>query len=75
LFFLGPVTDQRVIFAGDRKSFALPLGDIISVTKFSDGFGFSDGSKTHILQTTEPRPMQVFASVLDKVLQPGSLPS
>ena len=36
------ITDKRVIFAGDGKSFVIPLDDLINTTNFFDGFGFSD---------------------------------
>jgi hypothetical protein len=62
------ITDKRVLFAGDRKSFAISLEDLLSITPFTDGFGFSDGDTTRILVTGDTPTTQIFGSVLDKVL-------
>lgn len=63
------VTDKRIIFAGDRKSFAISLEDILSTTDYADGFGFSDSKKTYTLTTTEEPARRRFSVVLEKVLR------
>lgn len=37
------VTDERVIFAGDHKSFALALDTLVNVSAYTNGFTLSDG--------------------------------
>jgi len=63
------ITDKRVIFAGDKKSFAIPLPDLLSSTNYADGFGFSDNKNTYTLATNNDRERLVFAATLDKVLR------
>jgi hypothetical protein len=43
------ITDKRLIFAGDKKSFTMSIPNIVSTTNYVDGFSFSDGSKTHMV--------------------------
>ena len=63
------ITDRRVIFAGDRKSFVLANADLINTTNYSDGFGFTDGAKTYTLTTGSGSAHKLFAVVLHKVLR------
>lgn len=42
-------TNQRVIFAGDNKSFSIPLHKLINVTPYSDGVGLHDEHKNYLL--------------------------
>jgi hypothetical protein len=62
------ITDTRVLFAGDRKSFAIPLSQLLSATNYSDGFGFSDSKKTYTLMTSNDADRLKFAVALQKVL-------
>ena len=62
------VTDKRIIFAGDRKAFVIPLDDLINTTNYSDGFGFNDSKTTYTLITQGDRERLHFRIALDKVL-------
>jgi hypothetical protein len=66
------ITDKRVIFAGDLKSFAISLDDLISTTNFSDGFGFSDNKSTYTLITHNENDRMRFAVVIEKLLRDSS---
>ena len=66
------ITSQRLIFAGDRKSFAVSFDKLINVTRYSDGFTFNDGSKSHNVLIPNPRERIVFTAILDRVLQPAA---
>jgi len=63
------ITNQRVIFAGDRKSFAIANGNLLNTTNYSDGFGFTDGKTTHTVVTGSGKAHTIFAVVLHKVLR------
>jgi len=63
------ITDKRVIFAGDRKSFVLANADLINTTNYSDGFGFTDGTKTYTLTTAKGREHGLFAIAVHKILR------
>ena len=63
------ITDKRVLFAGDRKSFAIPLDDLLNTTNYTDGFGFSDGKTTYTLITSSDRDRARFDVALNKVLR------
>lgn len=63
------ITDKRVLFAGDRKSFEIPLEKILNVTNYADGFGFHDGKKTHTLLTDNDRDRLVFGVLVQKLLR------
>jgi hypothetical protein len=63
------ITDKRIIFAGDRKSFAISLEDILSTTNYTDGFGFSDSKTTYTLTTTDEPARLRFRVALEKVLR------
>lgn len=63
------ITDKRVIFAGDRKSFAIPLADLLNTTNYNDGFGFSDSKATYTLTTSNDRERMLFGVALNKVLR------
>jgi hypothetical protein len=62
------ITDKRVIFAGDRKSFSILLEDLLNVTNYTDGFGFNDNRSSYTLITNNERDRAVFAITLEKVL-------
>jgi hypothetical protein len=62
------VSDKRVIFAGDHKSFAIPLGSLVNVTTYSNGFGFHDERSTHVVTVESNNDRLVFDAVLNKVL-------
>ena len=63
------VTDQRLIFAGDRKSLSLPLKSLVNVANYSDGFGLSSGSTTHRLLTGANFETEMFATILNRIIQ------
>lgn len=63
------ITDKRVIFAGDRKSFAIANDDLLNTTNYSDGFGFTDGNKTYTLTTAKGSDHTMFAVAVHKVLR------
>lgn len=58
-----------MIFAGDRKSFAIPLADLLNTTNYKDGFGFNDSKTTCTLTTDSDRDRMLFAVALNKVLR------
>lgn len=62
------ITDQRVLFAGDRKSFDIPLESLLNVTNYTDGIGFHDNKKTYTFLTDKDRDREVFMIALNKVL-------
>jgi hypothetical protein len=62
------VTDRRIIFAGDRKSFSVPIDEVLSTTNYSDGFGISDSKVTYTLTTTDESARLQFSVALKKVL-------
>jgi|SRR5882724_3214284 len=63
------ITDKRVIFSGDRKSFAIPLNDLLNTTNYSDGFGFSNSKTTYTLITSNDRDRVLFGIALNKVIR------
>ena len=63
------ITDQRILFAGDRKSFDIPLESLLNVTSYSDGFGFHDNKKTYTFLTDNDRDRVTFGVALNKVLR------
>ena len=63
------ITNKRVIFAGDRKSFAISLENLLNTTNYTDGFGFSDSKTTYTVITKNDRERQFFAVTLNKVLR------
>ncbi len=63
------VTDQRVIFAGDHKSFVLALDSLVSITAYTDGFRLSDGRATYTVLVYEPYQHSVFRITLQKALK------
>lgn len=64
------ITESRVLFSGDRKSFDIPLAKLLNATNYSDGFGFSDNKKTYTLTTENDADRLKFAVALEKVLHP-----
>ncbi len=66
------ITSQRVIFAGDQKSFAVALDKLINITRYRDGFTFNDGSKSHNVLVPNIRERTVFTAILDRIVHsPG----
>jgi hypothetical protein len=63
------ITDQRVIFTGDTKSFAIALDQLMVVTRYSDGFGFDDGKSSYEVVTPETAGRTAFAQALYKITQ------
>lgn len=63
------ITNERVIFAGDMKSFVIPLDSLLNTTNFSDGIGFSDNKTTYTLSIENSKERMVFAAIVDKVLR------
>ena len=63
------ITDKRVIFSGDKKSFAIPLQNLLNSTNYTDGFGFSDNKTTYTLTTKNDRERMLFVIALNKVLR------
>lgn len=63
------ITDRRIVFSGDRKSFAIPLEDLLGTTNYADGFGFSDSKSSYTLVADNDRECQLFAVALNKVLR------
>lgn len=62
------LTDRRIVFAGDLKSFAINLDDLISITPYDDGFGFGDSRSTHTVRMSPGKEHLLFKIALDKVL-------
>jgi len=62
------VTDSRLIFAGDHKSFVIPFDDLINITNYSDGFGFNDGKTSRVVTTDSDRDRLMFSATLQKVM-------
>jgi hypothetical protein len=63
------ITNKRVIFSGDQKSFAIPLTSLLGTTHYSDGFGFSDNKRAYALKTHNKRDWTLFAVALNKVVR------
>jgi hypothetical protein len=62
------VTDKRVIFAGDRKSFAVSLTNLVNIEQYKNGFRFGDSHATHTLIAPDWFHREVFRATLVKVL-------
>jgi hypothetical protein len=69
------ITNQRVVFAGDHKSFAIALPHLINVTNYSDGIGFHDEHKSYVLVHGEGLDIDAFAITVQKVLDQRSATS
>ena len=65
------IPNRRVIFAGNRKSFVIPLDDLLNATNYSDGFGFSDGRTTYTVITPDDTERIAFAVALHRVTHPA----
>lgn len=63
------ITDQRIIFAGDRKSFAVANEDLLNTTNYADGFSFTDGKTTYTISTRSGKAHTTFAMVLHRILR------
>jgi len=46
------VTNQRIAFAGDLKSFDIPFRKLTNIEPYTDGFAFHEGSRSHIVKVT-----------------------
>ena len=62
------VTDQRIIFAGDRKSFEIPFAKLINYHQLADGFTISSGATTHHLVCGRGPTTEIFGAVLHRLL-------
>jgi hypothetical protein len=62
------ISDQRVIFAGDAKSFTIPLAKLINVTNYADGIAFHEEHKSFLLVGTDQFECDAFAITVQKVL-------
>lgn len=63
------ITNQRVIFVGDHKSFAIKLDDLLNTTNFIDGFGFNDQKTNYTLITNDEKARVHFQIAMAKVLE------
>jgi hypothetical protein len=63
------ISDQRVIFTSDAKTLAIALDQLMSVTKYSDGFAFEDGKSRYELLTAPGDARTAFAQALYKITQ------
>ena len=63
------ITDKRVLFAGDKKSFDILRDNILNVTHYIDGFGFHDSKKTYTLLTDNNSERLAFGVAVEKVLR------
>lgn len=66
------VTNKRVIFAGDLKSFEFPLTKLTNIEGYSDGLSLHHGSTTHLLAFQAPELTSAAAIVL-KLTSSGQL--
>lgn len=64
------LTSKRVIFKGDKKSFAAKLDNILDVQLFSNGFQFSENnkSKPRLLKFNEPGNQDIIGSILSHAI-------
>jgi hypothetical protein len=63
------ITNQRLIFAGDRKSFALKLQKILQINCFGNGIKVDgDTGKSHLIQFRNPDNVDVVLAVLSSVI-------
>lgn len=60
------ITDHRLIFSGEPKSFVLSLNSLISVTKYANGLRVSDGKVTYTLLFKDPAAVKSFGITLEK---------
>ena len=63
------ITDKRVLFAGDKKSFDISRDNILNVTHYNDGFAFHDSKKTYTLLTENDRDRAAFGIAVEKILR------
>jgi hypothetical protein len=63
------ITDQRVIFTSEAKSFAIALDQLMAVTKYDDGFAFEDGKSSYEVLTPATPQRTAFAQALYKITQ------
>ncbi len=59
------ITNKRVVFIGDKKSFSLKLEKILNIEFYSDGVNMSEESGKHrLVQFLEDRNMDIIGSVI-----------
>ena len=58
------VTDQRVIFAGNNKSFSISLDKLVNVTPYVDGVGLHDEHKNYLLGCADSFACKSFIVIL-----------
>jgi hypothetical protein len=63
------VTSERLIFAGDRTSFAMALRSLVNVNGHSNGFVLSDGASTRTVLIHDAHQHTVFRITLQKALK------
>jgi hypothetical protein len=63
------ITDRRVLFAGDKKSFAIMLDDLLNRTSYADGFSFHDNESAYTLITDNDRERVKFQVAMEKLFR------
>lgn len=62
-------TNKRILFAGDRKSFALSLNKILNIDFFSDGLQLhATTGKPRIIQITQPAHIDIIGAVISATI-------
>lgn len=62
------ITNSRLIFAGDKKSFVVQLNNLLNYTNYENGLCFNEADCSYTLLTTSTHAKTVFQITLDKVL-------
>jgi hypothetical protein len=61
------ITDRRVVFSGDRKSFNIKLDSILNIEMYTDGLNITDSRGTpRVIQLTNILNTDIVGSVLTK---------
>lgn len=68
------VTDRRVIFAGDAKSLALNLDQILNVTYYLDGVGVNDNTTSHTFVVASELEAARLHGVMVRIIDPNESP-
>jgi hypothetical protein len=59
------ITNKRIVFKGDKKSFSLKLEKILNIEFYSDGVNMSEESGKHrVVQFNESRNMDIIGSII-----------
>jgi hypothetical protein len=67
------ITNRRVIFAGDRKSFSVEHDGVLNTTNYRDGFGVSTATRTYAIETGTSIERAWFAVAMDRILREREL--